>query len=319
MGSVLAPVSDPAYKEGHLDWYGAVELDADTGEEVWRFDAAASGLDVCRYYQHGDVVRQRGFRPSSVQRLDDGRTLIAGYSRGVVVDEDGDIRTTFTHELLNDLHEVQRTPAENYLLASTGMDTLLLLDGEFEELWRWHMWEHLDDATRPTGYYPDDVWHTDTREMAMSPDDRYHLNYATVLEDGAATGGDRRLLCSALNYGVFTVDIATGAVVGEYTGLEECHNPRRLDGEYAVAESGRDRVVVVDFDGGQRTLFEGGLDHVKDADPVDDGGTWLLADNKNHRVLLWDEGDPEPSRTFDLGEGAYPYEADYLTGSDSFA
>lgn len=316
MSSILAPVAAAAYKNGHLDYFGAVELDAESGDTVWQFDAPATEFQPSRLYESGQVVKQSGFRPASVDRLADGQTLVSGWSRGVFVDEDGDVTETFTHQLMNDAHEIQRTEDGLYLVASTGMDTLLLLDEDFEEVWRWHMWEHVDDATRPGQYYPHHLWYKDARYYALNPDDRYHLNYATVIE-GEAGQGDAKILCSALNYGIFVVDMASDEVAREFTALEESHNPHRLDEAYAVAESGADRIVVVDWNERQGTLFEEGLAFCKDADPIGDGD-WLVTDTKNNRVLVWNEDDPAPDREFHLGEDAKPYEADYLTGTDSF-
>lgn|GEM_PF-5273573 len=317
MTSVLAPVSAAGYRNGHLDAYGAVELAVDTGEVVWEFDATASPLATARMYQSGDVVKQTGFRPASVQRLEDGRTLVADWSRGVIIDESGAVDTTFTHELLNDVHEIQRLADGTYLMASTGMDTLVLLDEGFEELWRWHMWEHVPEATRPGQYYPDQLWYRDAKDLALSPDDRYHLNYATVL-DGSPRRGDATLLCSALNYGVFTVDVATGAVTNAVTSLDECHNPYPTEDGLVVPESGADRVVRTDWDGDHAVLFDGDLAFVKDADPVEDD-VWLVTDTKHDRVLLWAAEATDPHRVFDLGGDANPYEADHLTGAASFA
>jgi len=224
MSRILAPVAAATYRNGHKDWYGAVEIDAGTGEELWRFDAVTTDLETAQITQTGQNLTHSGFRPASVDRLADGRTLIAGWRRGVFVDEDGDVHQSFTHELMNDTHEIQRTEAGTYLVAATGMDSLILLDEEFDELWRWHMWEHVDQSTRPGQYYPHRLWYRDARNLALSPDDRYHFNYATFIK-GDGSGGDGTLLCSALNYGVFTVDVATGEIIDEFTDLDECHNP----------------------------------------------------------------------------------------------
>jgi hypothetical protein len=311
MGSILAPVSAAAYRNGHQNWYGAVEFDAGTGDPVWRFDSVAAGFDTAEIYQVGGTLKHRGFDPSSVQRLDDGRTLIADWDQGVIVDEDGDVHRTFTHDLMNDVHEIQRTDDGTYLVASTGMDTLVLLDEEFDELWRWHMWEHVDPTTRPGDYYPNRVWFRNPKHTPYNPDDRYHLNYATVLDGTLSGSGGPQLLCSALNYGVFVVDFETDEVVREYTGLDECHNPYELADGLLVPESGRDRVVHVDWDDHRETVFEGGMDFVKDADPAG-GDEWVLADTKNSRVLLWERGEQEPREEFFLGTESFPYEADYL-------
>lgn len=79
----------------------------------------------------------------------------------------------------------------------------------------------------------------------------------------------------------------------------------------------RRSVVALDWAERHDTLFEGGLEFVKDADPIENGD-WLVADTKHDRVLLWNEDDPEPKQSFHLGTDANPYEADYLSGGDSF-
>lgn len=314
MGSILAPVSPEAYRNGNLEWYGAVEIDIETGEYVWKFDAVDSRFDTAQLYQDGQVVKHAGFRPSSVQRLPDGRTLIAGWRRGIIVDEDGDVHETFTHGLMNDVHEIQRTSESTYLVAATGLDTIILLDEDFQELRRWHMWEHVDEGTRPKEYYPNRLWYRNPKNLAFHPDDRYHLNYATFVEDTHLANGSRQVLCSALNYGIFIVDMETNEITHEYTELEECHNPYQLGDTYVVPESGADRVVLIDWEQRRETLFRGELNFVKDADPIDDRGEWLIADTKNSRVLCWERGASEPAQEFYLGEGANPYEADYVEG-----
>lgn len=251
--------------------------------------------------------------------MPDGRTLIADWSRGVIVDEDGEVDQTFTHPMMNDVHEIQYTKNGWYLVASTGLDTLLVLDEDFTELWRWHMWEHLDPATRPGEYYPDQLWYKDGRDLALDPDDRYHLNYASVVSNRVGDEDGPILLCSALNYGIFLVSMETDEVLAEFRALDECHNPCPVDDGYAVAESGAHRVVAVDWEGRKRTLFDDGVGFVKDADPIGGTGEWLLTDTKRDRVLIWDLGDDDPKREFHLGDGAYPYEADYLTGEGSFS
>jgi len=319
MSSILAPVSAATYRNGHQDWYGAVEIDAETGEEIWRFDAPGAGFDTAEIYRQGNSLRHTGFDPASVQRLADGRTLIADWDQGVIVDEDGDVHRTFTHDLLNDTHEIRRTDAGTYLIASTGMDTLVLLDEDFEEMWRWHMWEHVDPTTRPGEYYPNSVWFRNPKHVPYSPDDRYHLNYATVRDGTLSGSGGPQFLCSALNYGVFVVDFETDEIVSEFRNLDECHNPYQLSEGYLVPESGQDRVVAIDEDGRHETIFEGGLDFVKDADPIGGTDEWLLTDTKNSRILRWAWGEPEPHAEFFLGEETFPYEADYLKRADTLA
>lgn len=306
MSTILSPIAPQAFLNDNHAFFGAVELDVESRDVVWTFDAIQMGFDPPTYTQDGEYIKREGFRPASVQRLSSGMTLISGWHRGFVVDEDGDIHAEFTNRLMNDTHEIQQTSDGTYLVASTGMDTIFELDEDFDELWRWHMWEHVDTESRPEDYYPPDLLSTDCRAFAMYPDDRYHLNYITETENGD-------LLASALNYGIFTIDRETGRVRSSYTDLDECHNPVRTGDTYVVCESGKDRVIRVSPHTGTEVLFTEGLKFVKDADPIDNDGNWLIADTKNDRVLVWNVADSAPKREFYLCEDANPYEADYLT------
>jgi hypothetical protein len=310
VSSVLAPIEPHAYKEGHADFYGAVEVERHSGAVVWRFDSTAE-LRIGGLFDTSRGVKYKGFRPSSVARLDDGLTLISEWKSVVWVDEDGSVVRREQHDLMNEVHEVERTDRGTFLVASTGLDTVVEFDEDWNVLWRWHMWEHVDPATRPGNYYPPAVVGQSVREIAFSPDERYHLNYVTELDP-------ETLLCSARLYGVFTIDKATGEVRETITDCEESHNPVAVDDDVVLCESGRDRVVSTDMESVTGVLFEGGLDFVKDADPMG-GGDWLVTDTKNDRVLVWTRDEPEPAEEYELPTRSKPYEADYLTGSDSFA
>lgn len=312
MSSILAPVAEFAYKGGHLDFYGAVEIDVSTGEVVWAFDSTVTDMPVANLVETPAGVKHRGFRPCSVERLEDGRTLISGFRCAVWVDEDGTVTRREDHELLNGVHEVQTTDDGTYLVTATGMDTIVEFDEGWNVEWIWHMWNHVDRDARPEGYYPDQYTNADVRDVAFHPDDRFHLNYATYTDDGL-------ILASALNYGVFYLDPDTGEVVEEFTDLDETHNPVQLGDRVVVCESGRDRVIETDMETVTDTLFDEGLSYVKDADPLAGSDDWIVADTNNNRVLVWSRSEPRPKREFFLGTDAKPYEADYLTGENSFA
>jgi len=319
MSSILTPISATAHLKADKDWYGAIELDDDTEDEVWRFDAVENGFNTPDIVEKNLTLEHTGFRPSCVERLDNGLTLVGGWRRGVFVNEDGDVVKSFTHKLMNDVHEIQKTRKGNYIVASTGMDTLLKLTPEGEELWKWHMWEHVDSSTRPEAYYPTEIKYKDTRDFALMPDDRYHLNYVRPMYSSEYSSEISHYLVSALNYGIFTVDAETGEILQRYTDIDECHNPYPVGDSIIVSESGKDRVVEVDWKKINRVLFDEGLSFVKDADPINSDGLWLLADTKNGRVVKWHENEDEPRQVYEIGESSAPYEADYLTGENSNA
>lgn len=319
MSSVLACIAAATHRDGIKDWYGAAEYDYETQEIVWKFDATQTDFDTAKIIEDGRVLRHRGYRPASVERLDDGTTLLSGWRRGVIADEDGDVYKSFTHELMNDVHEMQKTSRGTILVASTGMDVLLEFDRDFNLIWTWKMWKHLPEHTRPGDYYPAEMEDKDVRGYAMYPDNRYHLNYATYLGQG-------QILCSALNYGVFMVDRHSNEITKEWTRLDECHNPTINGVPLTVAESGKDRIVQLDSDMEFQTIFDEGLNFPKDADPIpgskhDIYGAeeWLITDTKNGRSLVMNAETGQVIKEFAYGEKTAPYEADYLTGGDSFA
>lgn len=312
MDSVLIPIAAAAYRQNDEDWYGAVELEVDTKTPVWKFDSTQSEFRTAEIYSSGGLNKHRGFRPASVQRLDGGLTLIAGWRRAVWVDEDGDVVRSEDHELMNDVHEVQKTDKGTYLVASTGTDVVLEFDEDWNEIWRWEAWKYLPEASRPRGYYPHKLESTDARDLAFSPDVRYHINYATYIDDDV-------ILVSALNYGFFTISRNTGEVLNQNTSVDECHNPYSLGDDFVVSESGKDRVILADWKDTKDVMFKDELEFVKDADPIPGSDSWLVTNTKKSRVHIWNPMNDNPDKTFVLAENAKPYEADYLQGGDSNA
>lgn len=312
MSSILVPIAEFAYKNGHLDFYGATELDVTTGDPVWCFDSTSTNLPIATLFETSYGVTHRGFRPCSVERLDDGRTLISGFRRAIWVDDNGTVTRREQHELMNGVHEIQRTDRNTYLVTVTGMDSIIEFDNDWNVVWTWHMWEHVDPGTRPENYYPSQNTNTDVRNIAFHPDNRYHLNYATYTKNG-------NILASALNYGVFYIDRERGNVISEFTDVDETHNPVEVDGSVVICESGKDRVIRTDMEQVTEVLFDERLSYVKDADPLNEQGDWLIADTNNDRILIWNQRDDQPKQEFFLGEDAKPYEADYLTGELSFS
>lgn len=307
MPSVLAPIAAAAYRNNHLEWYGAIEVDRKTKETIWKFDATQTEFKTARIYEEKSKIKHEGFRPSSVERLSDGRTLIGGWRRGLLVDEEGEVNQFFTHELMNDVHEIQTTKKNTYLVTSTGMDTILELDEDFNEIWRWHMWENVSSNFRPNCYYPNNLNMKDKRDFAQSPDNRYHLNYATEYRDDM-------LLCSALNYGVFIVNKDNGKIIKKMTHICECHNPYPCNGNLIVAESGKDRIVSVNWKGKKTVMLDEGLSFAKDVDPIHGTDQWLITDTKNDRILIWDKEEDKFVDKYLLGKMSKPYEADFLEG-----
>jgi len=309
-GNALVPIAVPAYKHNNVNFFGAIELNIETNSIVWSFDALSEGLEASEI-EGEDILEYTGFRPASVQRLDNNNTVISGWSRIVVVDENGEIIQIYTHPRFNDIHETKFTDNDTILVASTGADEILEFNKEFEVIWRWKMWEHIDDT--PNHYYPSEIPEADDiRNLAFGPDYRFHINHAQYIDDDL-------ILASALNHGIFVINKETDKIVNQFTELDECHNPYLLeDGTIVVAESGKDRIVKVDDNVIDEVMFEGEMNFVKDADKVKDD-IWIISDTKNSRVLYWKKDEDNPRAIINLPEKSLPYEADYLTGDKTNA
>lgn len=317
MSSILVPIAPSAVREGYSDWFGVVELDVKTGEEVWRFDAIEQGLERGKLVENGGTVEFRGFRPCSVERLDNGLTMVSGWSRVVFVDEDGDIVKTISDPIMNDIHETKLSRSGTYLVASTGADTILELDKDGNRIHEWYMWQHVFPSTKPKDYYPTELDITsnarvDINRSAFQPEQRYHLNFVEEVEK------DIMLVC-ALNYGICLVDWKNDSIRKKLIDIGKCHNPHKIGDTYYICQSSDHRVIAADWRGMRKTVFEGGMNFVKDADPINRNGDWILTDSKNWRILLWNIDEDEPYKEFDLPDHSAPYEADYLDGGDSFA
>lgn len=310
-GNILVPISASAYKNDNASFFGAMELDVENNNVKWSFDAINEGFKRAELNDTGKYLKHTGFRPASVQRLNNNNTLISGYKRVIIVDENGELTESITHPRFNDVHEAKLTNNNTILVASTGIDEILEFNDNRKVIWRWKMWEHVDDT--PDNYYPSAFGDDENiKDMAMSPDDRFHLNHAQYINEDL-------ILASALNHGTFIIDKETDEILVEITDLDECHNPYWLeDSSIVIAESGNDRIVKVQPTGKFEVMFEGGMEFVKDADKINDD-SWVIADTKNSRVLFWKEQEDEPQTVINLPEKTMPYEVDYLTGDEKNA
>jgi hypothetical protein len=134
----IGPLHDLHMLEnGHLlfqtDWTHIVELDPQTNEIVWEYDAATSNGNA------GRDVEVHAF-----QRLDDGSTMIAesGPARIIEVDRDGTLLTEVALQVASphphhDTRLVRKLDNGHYLVAHEQDGFVREYDGEGEAIWEY--------------------------------------------------------------------------------------------------------------------------------------------------------------------------------------
>jgi len=296
--NVLFPVAAQAEKDDSSVEAGFWEVDWDTKERVWNYHPYAEE-DLPELAQSGKAVLHKGFRPSGVDRLPDGRTICAGWRDVRFASEDGEPMNSLSHPEFNDVHEVRYTDKGTVLICSTGMDSIFEVDpGSCEIVWSWRLWKYVGDFTPPENdYYPPKLVGKEAHKYALDPYRRAHVNYAEHI-------GEDLLLCSALNYGVFTVNKKTKHIKRKWTDFGEVHGPYPLNEGYLVAESGKNRIVEIDKYGKELWFYSGDLSYPKRAVPI--GDNLIIADCKNARIVEVNR-EKEVVSEMDLPEGSAPY------------
>jgi len=242
--------------------------------------------------------------PHTVQRLEDGHTLIADggiahrdparrgtRSRVIEVDEAGNTVWTFETDI-NWIHSAQRLPNGNTLIADTGNDRVIEID--------------------PSGNI---VWNSD--EVPLS--DGSHLNYPN---DADWLENDHLLITDANNHRIIEIERdgtivwqfgETGVSGSDSTHLNGPHNADRLpNGNTLVADSNNLRILEIAPDGSIvwsfRPSWPQTLRWPRDADRLENGNT-LITDSRNDRVI---EVTPEGQIVWEYTGLNVPYDADRL-------
>lgn len=309
-GRILTPIAGAAYNQDILDYYGAIEIDSDTGEVVWVFDAIENGLTPPNIEHNKEGLTHKGFRPASVQRINNGDTIISGWKRVLRVSDDGTIKKTYTHDRLNDVHETQYVTdiykKPRYLIASTGADQILEYDDDFNLIWKWNIWEHVDSSELPDDYYPSKNVGLDIRTDVFRTQHRLHVNYATYIDE-------ERILASALNYGAFIIDRTTGEILTEFK-TETAHNPMRLGSEILVTVKHGVRIFSIEGEHIiQHNLVSDGF--LKDCDWIEERNVWLVTNAAANKIYLMTPRFEACIREYEVAEKAKMYESDWLSGS----
>jgi hypothetical protein len=183
----------------------------------------------------------------------------------------------------NLLHSLSRT-SRGYLVASTGVDTIVEFTRDGQVLWSWWATEH-GFAQTPTGerrFLDTTIDHRGIKYGTLAQ--TTHVNSAVELSDG-------RVLASLFHQGlVIAIDRASGAWQSVLEGLDHPHALRVLSEDYfTVADTGRGRALLVHIKDGRGHVeaeVVAPTDWLQDCFYDYRHDRWILVDGKHSRIIL---------------------------------
>ncbi len=222
--------------------------------------------------------------PFSVQRLDNGNTLMADgggevtqfVSKIIEVDHRGSLTWAYIKRDLLNSHHAEKLTNDNVLIADTRHNEVIEVDTDGNIVW----------------FYSSGLYH---------PNDANRLaNNNTLITDRDSN----RVI-------EVTPD---GTIVWSYTLLNHPHNADRLaNGNTIVCNSTDNEVVEVDSLGNVVWSYGTGLNWPRDADRLANGNT-LITDTHNHRVI---EITPGGTIVWSYDLLNNPYDADRLESGNT--
>ncbi|GAC1371200.1 MAG: hypothetical protein NVS2B12_22280 [Ktedonobacteraceae bacterium] len=183
----------------------------------------------------------------------------------------------------NMLHSLSRSK-HGYLVASTGLDSILEFTGEGDLLWSWWATEH-GFAQTPTG---------EARTLDKTVDHR-GIKYGTLAQtthvNSVAELPDGTILATLFHQGmVIAIERETGAWQPVLEGLDHPHSVRVLNEQYiTIADTARGRGLLVNIKGLRGKIeVEVPVDTtwLQDCSYDYRHDRWLLVDGKNSRLVL---------------------------------
>jgi hypothetical protein len=222
--------------------------------------------------------------PFSVQRLDNGNTLIVDgggqvnqfVSKIIEVEERGSLVWAYIKGDLGNTHHAEKLTNDNILMADTRNHRVIETDLDGNIIWSYSLGEG-------------------------SPNDANRLS------------NNNTLITDRNNSRVIEVTPA-GTIVWSYTLLNHPHNADRLaNGNTIVCNSTDNEVIEVDSLGNIVWSYATGLNWPRDADRLTNGNT-LITDTHNHRVI---EITPSGTVVWSYELLDSPYEADRLDNGNT--
>jgi len=222
--------------------------------------------------------------PAGMALSDDGFMVASIYDVHKVTSDLSAIEEkTVSLPAFNMLHSLSRSK-QGYLVASTGLDTILEFTEGGELLWNWWATDHGFGQT-PTG---------EPRVLDKSVDHR-GIKYGTLAQtthvNSVAELPDGTILATLFHQGmVIAIDRATGAWKPVLEGLDHPHSVRILNEDYiTVADTARGRALLVNIKGLKGTIeveVFADTSWLQDCSYDQRHDRWLLVDGKNSRLVL---------------------------------
>lgn len=221
--------------------------------------------------------------PAGMALSDDGFMVASIYDVHKIAPDLSTIKETVSLPAFNMLHSLSRSK-HGYLVASTGLDSILEFANGGELLWSWWATDHGFEQT-PTG---------EPRLLDKTIDHR-GIKYGTLAQtthvNSVAELPNGTILATLFHQGtVIAIDRETGNWQTVLAGLDHPHSVRVLNEEYiTVADTARGRGLLINIRGLRGKIeVEVSIDTswLQDCSYDYRHDRWLLVDGKNSRLVL---------------------------------
>lgn len=201
------------------------------------------------------------------------------------------------NRFFNDLHSIQKTQDNNFLITSTGLDLVLKIDREGNILNEWWAGEHGFDKDQNninitfdrTKLYSDDSIPTSSQST--------HLNYSIELDED-------HYLVSLFHQGkIIKINNKDGSFEVVANNLTRPHSIRLINNKFYVADSKNGRVLIFDKDFkkiDQIVINKGWIQDIREIS--NDNSKLFVADADNCNLHLVDLSSKQIVDTFSFSE-----------------
>jgi len=217
------------------------------------------------------------YYPPSEKALYVGSNMyVKKVQRGKVVD-------TLNNNLFCDVHTIEEGPDKKLLIASTGVDGILLIDPKSPQrvIWDWLATKHGYNRT-PDGRRRKIDRGVNYQEVySITPDHTTHLNTA-IFHNG------RIYACLFHQGSLVEIDPDTRKHDVVLEGMICPHHIKPREGGYIISNSRANKVLLLDGGFNVTRTIDGDFDWVQDATPLEDN-KYLIGDSNNNRFVKVDE------------------------------
>jgi len=166
----------------------------------------------------------------------------ARYNEIKIYNTNLDITGVIKNKHFNDLHSIQYTSDNNFLISSTGLDLVLKIDKQGRTLNEWWATEHGFDKDQNGKDITYDKSKAYDNNSIPTSSQSTHLNYSVELDKD-------HYLVSLFHQGeLIRIDNKDGSFKVVADNLAGPHSIRQIDNKFYIADSKNGRVLVFDKD-----------------------------------------------------------------------